>query len=349
MPRRRSPLAHVLLSLGVSATHLVRANASGVELRPGAVEVTDSLPAEAGAYEGDPVPWAPGTFEVRAAASVGAAPGGFRYAGRWHGFPSPHTAVRRADGAEPAEVGAWYLAPNPDAVPAGRRPPGLVIVHSIAPRMATTRPLAIGLADAGVAVLVVELPGFGSRERPGEGGSGVAAALNGTQAAADARRAGDVLLAISGCDPDDLSVMGVSLGTFGAATAASLDPFFKRCVLILGGGPAERVLFEGQLDAAFLRERVLATGIAEAEVRALLRDSDPWHRGAGFAASGTDVWLMDARADRVFPAGTGDSLAAQLNIPAERRWTFGGGHYTAIFVWPKVLAWVRGILLDELP
>ena len=253
------------------------------------------------------------------------------------GFEVPGaTLVRWEEGGS-----GWYLPPRGD--PSGA---GVVMVHSVHPKMLVTRPLAEGLSRRGVAVLIVELPGFGSKADADPHGTGVSAVLDPGRAAADAVAARAVLLDQMGVPEADrdrarVGVMGVSLGTFAALAAGIDEPRYDPVLLVLGGGPAREVLLEGQRDAAFLRSRVLATGISPAELAERLDRTDPWHRVAGAPGLAERVWAAYALKDRVFPNGTPVRLTEHIGVPEAQRMPLNANHYTAALAWPAVLDWAE--------
>ena len=260
------------------------------------------------------------------------------------GFQVPGaTFVEWADGGS-----GWYLPARGERAD-GEAPVGVVVVHSVHPKMLATRPLAEGLSRRGVAVLIVELPGFGSKAADDPYGTGVSAVLQPEVAARDAAAARGVLLERMGvpeAEREDarVGVMGVSLGTFAALAAAIDEPRYDPVILVLGGGPAKQVVLEGERDAAFLRARVMRTGISEAELAERVDATDPWHRVGEVRDLGRRVWSAYALHDRVFPNGTPVKLVEHLGVPEAQRMPLNANHYTAALAWPAVLDWAEGAL-----
>lgn len=128
---------------------------------------------------------------------------------------------------------------------ADRLLPGVVLVHGNvwnARRVAPYRLWATRLAEAGYAVLVFDLIGFGDSDDPyGRGASGVTAAFD---RVGQVKAAIAVLLLERSVDPSDLTIMGHSGGVDPAVAAGTSIPNVRGIVAMVSPPPPEEAALD---------------------------------------------------------------------------------------------------------
>ena len=147
-------------------------------------------------------------------------------------FPSPVASPY----PENNTVHAEYYRPK------GKGPyPAVVVLDILDGKQIVSRGEAVWLAQHDVAALVVYMAYYGPRRPAGarvrmltpDVDRSVAAV---TQTVLDCRRAAAWLAGRPEIDPDQLGVVGTSLGSFVGGLAAAAEPRFKNVCLLLGGG-----------------------------------------------------------------------------------------------------------------
>ena len=213
-----------------------------------------------------------------------------------------HEYRARRPAAEPVDaVGGLYVDRG-----------AVLLLHSLERGMLATQMIAMQLSQRGFDAYLMELPGYGGRADQWEA-TGVRAVLDNVQAVADARRARDVIAAIHPDEPTPVSIVGLSLGSYPAATAAAIDGAFDRVVLILGGGDPLRSLLEGQHDASALHQELQWAGFTDDDLAELANDTTPLAVASRLNAGRT--YLVTARDDTVAPASSTDPLPRDPSPP----------------------------------
>lgn len=188
----------------------------------------------------------------------------------------PLPAGRAADGritekwiaTSAGRVETWYL--SPEKIPADRPPPAVIFGHGNAELIDFSRDEFRPLTDAGVAVLLVEYPGYGRSE-----GSPSQASITEAFCAAY-----DMLLEQRRVDPDRIILMGRSLGG-GAA-----------CALAARRKSAAIILVSSFTSIRSFAARFLVPGF-------LVRD--PFDNLAVVGAYAGPILLIHGRFDEIIP------------------------------------------------
>ena len=188
-------------------------------------------------------------------------------------FPSP---VETAD-PENNVVHAEYLRRA-----AGRKGPGVIVLHILGADFPLSRYMAARLADRGVAALFVKLPYYGERRPPDRPlstrrflSSDVERTVTAMrQGVCDVRRAAGWLAARPEIDAGRLGVTGVSLGGIVSAVAAAVDPTINHGAFLLAGGDVSSILW-GMPEGAAFRAAWVESGRTPAELKALTEPFDP--------------------------------------------------------------------------
>lgn len=218
--------------------------------------------------------------------------------------------------------------------------PAVVVIHSVQPQLVVGRSIAYQLSQRGVHAFVLHLPGYGGRLPAGQRWSPVVAIERGDQAASDARRAYDAVAAVPGVDASRVSLIGVSLGGFVAATAASLEPdVWHRVWLLASGADIATVLEDGERDAARVARWLSDAGYTGESLRELTESLDPsplLHR-----LQPDRTRLVRPVFDRVIPQKSYDALIEKARLPQANVHTLQANHYTWILLLPRVLDMVR--------
>ena len=125
------------------------------------------------------------------------------------------------------------------------------------------------------------------------------------------------------------------MGGFVAATAAELDGAFEPVCLAFCGGDVMTVLTQGQLDAQWQHERLLAAGYNDEQLRTMLSPVDPLRLAGRLNPQRT--FLYSARMDQVVPASCSDALSEAIRLDDEHHLFFDCDHYTAVLFLPAIV------------
>jgi cephalosporin-C deacetylase-like acetyl esterase len=180
-----------------------------------------------------------------------------------------------------------------------------------------------------VVALFVKMPYYGERRQPDSPARMVSAnadeVVRGmTQAVLDCRQAAAWLAAQENVDPQQLGIMGISLGGITGALAASIEPRFSKACLILAGGEMGEVAWTSE-ELAPLRQRWLASGRSKEELFALFKSVDPVTYARPLP--GREILMLNARRDEVVPPGCTLALWRAFGEPRIVWWE--AGHYSA--------------------
>ncbi|MFP6563243.1 MAG: alpha/beta fold hydrolase [Myxococcota bacterium] len=141
------------------------------------------------------------------------------------GIPATFTLPRPASG----EVPIFGL---PEPAPLGSRPPAIVLVHGFSGDRMGLSPLARSLAEAGYAVLAIDVRGHGENRNSMGRGTG-----NNDGLVADIGHAVDFLRTSPHVDGSRISVGGHSMGAGASLAYGGRDSGLDALILIAGGGP----------------------------------------------------------------------------------------------------------------
>ena len=243
-------------------------------------------------------------------------------------FPSPVVTPHECNNTVHCE----YFAP----MGRGKRP-GVIVLHILGGDFELSRVICRTLATSGTGALFVKMPYYGPRrdkksktrmisQDPDQTVRGM------TQAALDIRRAVTWLETRDNIDPDQLGIVGISLGGIVGAMTAAIEPRFSKACLVLAGGDFGQVLFESA-ELAELRKEWQGKGITKDQVREVLRPIDPLtyaHR-----LRDRKVLMMNAKFDKVIPRSSTDVLWEAIGKPEIIWWD--AGHYSAAMYLPSGL------------
>ncbi len=268
----------------------------------------------------DAIAWAPGPFDVDVIRE------------------DDHRLVRFASPRPSGVAGQdrvalrWFA---PDGV---EHAPAVLVIHSLHPDRPIAQMVARGLAQQGVHAFVLQLPGFGHRRTDWTTHPGVTAVRHASQAVADARRARDAIVALPQVRGDRVALVGISLGGFVGAAAASLDRAFDPVFLIVAGADGVRVLEEGKKDAFLIARDLADRGLKGDALRAVLDPVDPMHLAHRLDPGRT--WLFAAEFDTVVPRACSDLLARRIDLGPDHHRRLPGNHYTSMFVLPALVTFI---------
>ena len=171
------------------------------------------------------------------------------------------------------------------------------------------------------------------------------------QGVEDVRRTVDVLASRPEVNPQQIGIMGVSLGGILAGTAAGQEPRIARAVLLLAGGDLLPVVHHAR-ETRTLSETINRLAPAErAEVEQAIVQADPLQHAAGLRdrAQQGRVLMINAGEDEVIPRACTEKLASALGIQDRVVWLDGLGHYTALAALPKALKTAVDFFAQDLP
>jgi len=243
-------------------------------------------------------------------------------------FPSPVVTPQTANNTVHTE----YFRPLSEG-----KHPGVIVLHILGGDFELSRMFCRQLAMKNVASLFLILPHYGPREEPGSGVKMISPdpylTLAGMrQAILDIRRAGAWLGAQEEVDPEQLGIMGISLGGITSALAGTAEPRFKKMFLMLAGGDLGRIGWESDEVAEF-REAWLAKGGTKEQLLEILRPIDPVQYGQN--VRDRKILMLNAKHDEIVPPECSESLWEAFGKP-EIIW-FDAGHYSAMRFIPGAL------------
>ncbi|HWC88282.1 MAG TPA: alpha/beta hydrolase family protein [Pirellulales bacterium] len=236
-------------------------------------------------------------------------------------FPSPVVTPQ----ANNNTVHCEYFEPTS----AGKHP-GVVVLHILGGDFPLARLFARSLAQHGAAALFIKMPYYGPRRQPDSPARMVSLdpeeTIRGmTQAVLDIRRGAAWLAAQDDVDPEQLGIMGVSLGGITSALAAGAEPRLRNVCLILAGGDIGQVAWEAR-ELEKLRKSWLAKGESKESLNKLLSQIDPVTYAGN--VRGRHILMLNARQDEVIPPACTESLWRALGEPEIVWWD--AGHYSAV-------------------
>jgi dienelactone hydrolase len=244
-------------------------------------------------------------------------------------FPSPTPL-----GSETGDLVAmeWHLARDDDGHPI--EAPAMVVVHESGSGMTVGRMIARGLRSHGMHTFMLQMPNYGVRRQSKE--REVATFLPSLkQAIADVRRAKDAVAVLPFVDERTIGVQGTSLGGFVTATVSGLDAGFHRNFVLLAGGNLHEVIFQGQKDAAKVRQRLEQAGISKEVIMEHARQIEPLRLAHRVRPDAT--WLFSGQFDDVVPPACSHAFAKAAKLPSDHHIEMPVNHYSGVILLPKVL------------
>jgi cephalosporin-C deacetylase-like acetyl esterase len=145
--------------------------------------------------------------------------------------------------------------------------------------------------------------------------------------------------ALPAVDSSVLGVQGTSLGGFVTATVAGLDDGYDRVFILLAGGNLHDVVLNGSKDAAKTKEKLLAAGITEEQIKEHARHIEPLRLAHRISADRT--WLYSGKYDDVVPPRCSLALAKAAKLPEGHHIELAANHYSGIIFLPNVLQDIR--------
>lgn len=272
--------------------------------------------------------WSPGPFTVEVSAPADPAADCDAVVR----FPSPRPAGDPAATWNSVYM-EWYQPKlNIPGTDPGARRPAVLALHILDGRMTIARAIARTLASQGIGSFVMHMPGYGQRKTTEPWYDVTHFFDRVQQAAADARRARDAIAALPGVDTDRISIQGTSLGSFIATLAAGLDGAFDQTFLMLCGAEMYNMFHHGQRETAWIRQRLLAAGIDDDQLRRMCDEMDPGNLAPRLDPERT--WLFSAKNDQVVPPANATALAKAARLTGDHHRWLGGDHYTCILYLP---------------
>lgn len=219
---------------------------------------------------------------------------------------------------------------------AGKRP-AVIVLHILGGDFALARLFCHSLNQGGTTALFLKMPYYGPRREPGVNRRMIAedpeeTVAGMTQAVLDIRRAAAFLAAQDDVDPQQLGIMGVSLGGITASLAAAAEPRLANVCLLLAGGDFPKIAAESA-EFKKQREKFLASGKDPAGLLDGVKQVDP----LTYAELLRDrrVLMLNATNDEVIPKACTEALWAGAGKP-EIVW-LSGGHYSVMRHLPTAL------------
>jgi dienelactone hydrolase len=264
----------------------------------------------------------------------------FDYQVRWRDFDSPRYEL--ADVTFPSPVKTPHERNNTVHCElyrpkhAGKRP-AVIVLHILGGDFALARLFCHSLNQGGTTALFLKMPYYGPRREPGVNRRMIAedpeeTVAGMTQAVLDIRRAAAFLASRDDVDPEQIGILGVSLGGITASLAAEAEPRIQNVCLLLAGGDFPKIAAE---SAEFKkeRERFLASGKDPSRLLEGVRQVDP----LTYAELLRDrrVLMLNAKSDEVIPRACTESLWTAAGKP-EIIW-LSGGHYSVMRHLPTAL------------
>jgi cephalosporin-C deacetylase-like acetyl esterase len=190
------------------------------------------------------------------------------------------------------------------------RKPGVIVLHILGGDFDLARLFARSLAGRGVAALFLKMPYYGERREPGIDARMISLdpeqTVRGmTQAALDIRQGAAWLASQEEVDPQQLGIMGISLGGITAALSASLEPRFTKVCLILAGGDMGEIAWNST-ELAPLRKAWAESGRSKEDLFSTVKVVDPVTYARPVA--GRKILMLNARQDEVVPPACTISL-----------------------------------------
>jgi len=223
--------------------------------------------------------------------------------------------------------------------------PAIVLVHSVHPDLLVSRTFAMELSNRGIHCFLILMPGYLDRHPEDKPWSPVFAIEHSEMAVADIRRARDVVSQIPGVQQSSVSLLGLSMGGFIAATTNSLDLAYEPLFLVLSGADISEVLTHGELDAKSVAWNLARAGYTGDKLKQLIALADPVHLAHRLDAAKT--YLIRAQHDRVIPPHSYDALEKIVKLPESHVLRLEANHYTSAFFFGQIADYVTKRILQS--
>lgn len=208
--------------------------------------------------------------------------------------------------------------------------PGVVVLHILGGDFDLARLFCRALAGRNINALFLKMPYYGERKqegvdvrmismKPEETVSGM------VQAVSDIRQAASWLQAQEEVDPEQLGIMGISLGGITGALTVGIEPRFTKAAFLLAGGDMGEVAWTST-EMTELREKWTKSGRTKDELFAQLKIIDPVTYAR--PVEGRQILMLNASHDEVVPPACTVSLWKAFGEPEIVWWD--AGHYTAV-------------------
>ena len=235
-------------------------------------------------------------------------------------FPSPVVTPHPKNNTVHCE---YYCPTTP-----GKKP-GVIVLHILGGDFDLARLFCRALTSKGIAALFLKMPYYGEREQEGSSARMISMDPHETvrgmrQAVLDIRQAASWLADQEEVDPDQLGIMGISLGGITGALAASIEPRFHKVCLLLAGGSMGEVAWTSSAMAE-LRKQWTEQGGTKESLFAILKPVDPLTYAKPVA--GRKILMLNASHDEVVPPPCTEALWHAFGEPEIIWWD--AGHYTA--------------------
>ena len=266
-------------------------------------------------------------------------------------YPSPMKSVIASNNT----IHAWYYLPN--TIKPGSAPrPAVVCLHILGGGQELTHMICAFMAEQGLPAMMFMFPYYGERKPPGwkeellkRSDRGTIYADSLKQMVADTRRTLDVISSRPEVNRAKVSIEGISMGGFVAATVAALDRRIDKAAILISGGNLEKMIGYSQ-ETKWLRQFI--DGLPEADrkkVGEAIREVDPLTHAAKLRGKAEEnkIIMMNASCDEVIPAKCSKELAEAMGMAEKQEWLEGLGHYTAIAGLPKMLERMAVFFSDE--
>jgi isopenicillin-N N-acyltransferase like protein len=265
-------------------------------------------------------------------------------------YPSPVLSPVPQNNTIPAEL---YL---PKGLGPGSKPrPAVICLHILGGGFELTRLQCTALAARGIPAIWFKLPYYAERGTP-SGTRALAAdpamfAKALAQGVKDVRRTVDLMASRAEVNPQQIGVMGVSMGGILAGNAAEQEPRITRAVLLLAGGDLLPVVHHAR-ETRLLSETIHRLSPAQRTmVEQAILQADPLQHAAALRQRAMDgrVLMINAAEDEVIPRVCTEKLASALGIQQQVMWLDGLGHYTALVALPRALKTAVDFFAQDLP
>lgn len=273
----------------------------------------------------DGLKWQPGRFEVTVEPQTEDGP----YANVR--FPSPRPTGEAVNDLVAME---WYAPKTEDGEIA--KAPAVVVVHESGKSMPVGRLFAKALYAKGYHAFMIQLPFYGLRKPKDVDASDTSRFLPVMrQGIADVRRARDAVAAIPQVDAEHISLMGISLGGFVAATTAGIDHGYDQVFVLVAGGDLLGVLNNGIKEAAELRKNLAKAGFDDEKLRELAAAVEP--NSLAHRIEPARFWLYTAKDDQVVPPASSLALKQAARLADDHHVELWGDHVRVIVYFPVIV------------
>jgi dienelactone hydrolase len=208
--------------------------------------------------------------------------------------------------------------------------PSVVVLHILGGDFDLARLFCRALAGRNINALFLKMPYYGERRQEGVDVRMISMQPEETvsgmvQAVSDIRQAASWLQAQEEVDPEQLGIMGISLGGITGALTVGIEPRFTKAAFLLAGGDMGEVAWTST-EMTELREKWTKSGRTKDQLFAQLKIIDPVTYARPVASR--KILMLNASHDEVVPPACTQSLWRAFGEPEIVWWD--AGHYTAV-------------------